>query len=124
MSRPRSVDDYISAAKQWQPELIALRDILRETDMEESVKWGAPCYGFGTKNLVGILGFKSYFGLWFHQGAILSDPAKTLINAQEGKTQALRQWRMYNSDDIRPDMVRLYLAETTANHRAGRTVSL
>jgi len=122
MSRARSVDEYIEAAKQWQPELITLRDILRETDMEESVKWGAPCYGFGTKNLVGMLGFKSYFGLWFHQGALLSDPENVLINAQQGKTQALRQWRMTGPDDIRPDVIRSYLSETLDHHRAGRTV--
>jgi uncharacterized protein YdeI (YjbR/CyaY-like superfamily) len=39
---------------------------------------------------VGIGGFKSYFGLWFHQGALLTDKAGVLINAQEGRTKALR----------------------------------
>jgi uncharacterized protein YdeI (YjbR/CyaY-like superfamily) len=43
--------------------------------------------------VVGIGSFKSYFGLWFHQGALLSDDENVLINAQEGKTKALRQWR-------------------------------
>ncbi len=91
--RHKTVDDYIEAAEPWQDELIRLRKILRSTDLEETVKWGAPCYTHDGKNVVGMASFKSYVGLWFHQGALLGDKKKVLINAQEGKTKALRQWR-------------------------------
>ena len=122
MKRAKSVDDYIRSAAQWQPELKRLRDILKGTQLEEEVKWGAPCYTFNGKNVVGIGGFKSYFGLWFHQGAMLDDKAGVLINAQEGKTKALRQWRMSAARDIKPVVIRQYIKESIAHIDSGREI--
>ena len=82
MKRYKTVDDYIAHAAQWQDELRRLREILQSTELTEDVKWGAPCYTFDKKNVVGILGFKSYFGFWFHQGVLLEDRKKVLIDAQ------------------------------------------
>ena len=101
MKRYKSVDDYIAGAEHWQVELIRLREILQSTKLEETVKWGAPCYTHNGKMVVGLGAFKSYVGLWFHQGALLSDPEKVLINAQEGKTKALRQWRFSSLKEIK-----------------------
>jgi len=111
MQRASSVDDFLANAKQWRAELGRLRDILQSTGLDEDVKWGAPCYTYKGKNVVGIGGFKSYFGLWFHQGALLADDAGVLINAQEGKTRALRQWRMQSARDIKPAVIRRYVME-------------
>jgi len=111
MRRAKSVDDYVRNAGSWNDELGRLRDILRATPLTEEVKWGGPCYTYKGKNIVGIGGFKSYFGLWFHQGALLKDDKKMLINAQEGKTKALRQWRMQHAKDIRPAIIRRYVKE-------------
>jgi uncharacterized protein YdeI (YjbR/CyaY-like superfamily) len=44
MRRVTSVDDYIQKAGTWQKELTRLREVLRSTSLEETVKWGAPCY--------------------------------------------------------------------------------
>ena len=90
MKRYKTVDDYIAGSDQWSGELAKIRGILATTDLTEEIKWGAPCYTFDGKNIVGMAGFKSYFGLWFHQGALLADDAGVLINAQEGTTRALR----------------------------------
>ena len=79
--------------------------------MEETVKWGAPCYTHNGKNVVGIGAFKSYFGLCFYQGALLKDKQKMLISAQEGKTKALRQWRMQHKDDIDAAVIKAYVQE-------------
>ncbi len=92
MQRAKSVDAYINQSAQWHDELKLLRRILRWTSLKEEIKWGAPCYTHNGKNVVGVGAFKSYFGLWFHQGALLKDDNNVLINAQEGKTKALRQW--------------------------------
>ena len=123
MQRATTVDEYLDNAGQWQDELRTLRDILRSTDLAEEVKWGAPCYTEQGKNVVGIGGFKSYFGLWFHQGALLADKAGVLINAQEGKTKALRQWRMQTADDIDADLIRQYVAEARALVHAGKSIT-
>ncbi|MGI9262900.1 MAG: DUF1801 domain-containing protein, partial [Woeseiaceae bacterium] len=65
MKRKKTVEDYIDASDQWSAELTKLRSILTATELTEEVKWGAPCYTYDGKNVVGIAGFKSYVGLWF-----------------------------------------------------------
>ena len=92
------------------------------TDLKETVKWGMPCYTYDGKNIVGLGGFKSYFGLWFHQGVFLSDADNVLINAQAEKTKALRQWRMTSSRDIKPERIKAYIAESIEHACAGKKV--
>ena len=111
MKRCESVEAYIEQLEQWQDEVERLREILQSTKLDETVKWGAPCYTFDGKNVVGIGAFKTYFGLWFHQGALLSDPLGVLINAQEGKTKAQRQWRMQSKKDIKARAIKDYVKE-------------
>ena len=122
MRRTKSVDDYIANASEWQDEVTRLREILCSTPLTEEVKWGAPCYTWNGKNVVGIGAFKSYFGLWFHQGALLKDDKKVLINAQEGKTKALRQWRMTSSSEIKPTIIKRYVKEAIGHVDAGREI--
>ncbi len=84
MAKAKTVDEIIASASYFQNEQERLRAILAETPLTETVKWGAPCYTWRGKNVVGIGGFKTYFGLWFHQGALLEDREGKLINAQAG----------------------------------------
>ena len=124
MKRFRTVDEYIANADCWRAELSRLREILRSTPLEETVKWGAPCYTHKGKNVVGLAAFKDWFCLWFHQGALLADGDKVLINAQEGKTKALRQWRMTSSKDIRAAIIRRYVKEAIAHVEAGKEIKV
>lgn len=123
MKRAKTVEDYISNAELWQDELKRLREILRSADLVEEIKWGAPCYTYNGKNVVGLAGFKSYFGLWFHQGALLADEKNVLINAQEGTTKALRQWRMKNATDIKPGIIKSYVKEAMQLVKDGRSIA-
>jgi uncharacterized protein YdeI (YjbR/CyaY-like superfamily) len=122
MKRHTSVDDYIEAAEQWQSELIQLRKILCSTDLEETVKWGGPCYTHDGKNVVGMAGFKSYVGLWFHQGALLADKEKVLISAQEGRTKALRQWRFESQKEIDARLIKAYVKEAIDLQKSGKEI--
>jgi uncharacterized protein YdeI (YjbR/CyaY-like superfamily) len=122
MTSATSVDDYIRDADRWRAELRKLREILIATKLKEEIKWGGPCYTHHGKNVVGLGAFKTYFGLWFHQGALLKDDDRVLVNAQEGKTRALRQWRMTSADDIKPAMIRHYLKEAIAHADVGHEV--
>ncbi len=117
-----TVDEYIASAEAFGKALVKLRAILLSTELEETIKWGAPCYTIDGKNVVGLAAFKSYAGLWFHQGALLSDPEGVLINAQEGKTKALRQWRFESANEIRVRAVKAYVTEAIEHARAGRRV--
>lgn len=122
MKKYKSADDFFSDQQQWRAELRRLREIVLSTSLKEELKWGVPCYTHAGKNVVGIGAFKSYFGLWFHQGALLADDKGTLVNAQEGKTKALRQWRMQSATDIKPSIIKRYLKEAVANVDLGKEI--
>ena len=111
MIKPKSVDHFIETREKWQSEITKLREILLTMELEETVKWMFPCYVHGKKNVVGIGGFKSYFGLWFYEGASMKDPQGVLINAQEGKTKDLRQWRMTSGKEIKVRAIKSYVKE-------------
>ena len=122
MKRYRTVDEYIAGAEHWQKELVRLREILQSTPLEETVKWGAPCYTHHGKMVVGIGGFKSYVGLWFHQGALLSDKDNVLISGTEGKTKAMRQWRFASLQEIKARPIKAYVKEAIALQEAGQEI--
>ena len=86
------------------------------------MKWGAPCYTLDGKLVVGVAGFKAHFALWFHQGALLEDRKGVLVNAQAGKTRALRQWRFTDAGEIKPRIITSYIREAIANQEAGREI--
>ena len=122
MKRHDSVDAYIADAEPWQDELVRLREILQATELEETVKWGAPAYTCDGKVLVGIGSFRSFFALWFFQGALLEDKAGVLINAQEGRTKALRQWRFTAKKDIKVRLIKAYVKEAIELQRQGKAI--
>lgn len=117
-----SVPDIIAGMKPWAEGLFKLREILLSAGLQEEVKWGAPTYYCEGKKIIAIGGFKHYFSIWFHQGVFLSDPAGVLVNAGEGKTKGLRQWRFTSSEEIKPALLRKYAQEAIDNAKAGREI--
>jgi len=117
-----NIEEYIVKKEKWTKELANLRSVLLELSLEEAIKWGAPTYSYKGKNIVGIAGFKNYFGLWFFQGGLLKDEAKVLENAQEGKTQAMRQWRFHSAEEIDKDLIKAYVLESIDNFKAGKEI--
>lgn len=122
MEKTASADDFISKHPKWQDLLLSLRKLLRSTELEETIKWGVPVYTLDGKNVVGITAFKNHAALWFHQGALLSDPAGKLVNAQQGKTRAQGQWRFEEGDDMDKALVLSYVLESIENQRQGKIV--
>lgn len=123
MKLAKSVVDYLNSSP-WKEELEELRSILLETELKEELKWGTPHYTLGGKIVVGMAGFKSYYGLWFHQGVFLKDQSKVLVNAQEGTTKGLRQWRFQSGDRVDTDQVKEYVLEAIVNQRAGKEIKV
>jgi len=117
------VKSFIEKHNVWQEELNDLRQLLLQTQLEESVKWGMPSYGCNGQNVIGIGAFKNHIGIWFHQGALLADRHNLLINAQEGKTKAMRSIRITKEQSIDPKVLSTYIAEAIENAMAGKKVS-
>ena len=108
---PESIQDYIQSQEKFAGELEILHKIMVNTGMEGSIKWGRPVYQYQNKNIIGIGAFKNHFGVWFFNGADLSDPQNLLINAQEGKTKAMRQMKFSSSVDMDQKHIKNYVLE-------------
>jgi uncharacterized protein YdeI (YjbR/CyaY-like superfamily) len=104
----------------WNEELALLKSILLKTGLEETTKWGIPVFTYNGKNVVGIAGFKSFFSLWFYNGSFLEDKKKVLINASEGQTKALRQWRFHSIEEIDEEGITAYVQEAIENEKQGK----
>ena len=106
----------------WESEIETLKQIVAKTELTEAVKWGGIVYVIDNKNVLGIGGFKNYFALWFFNGVFLSDPKKVLVNANEGVTKSLRQWRFTSAAEIDEKAILAYINEAIANERAGKVI--
>lgn len=107
---------------QWENELRILREIIHKTELVETNKWGGEVYTVSNKNVLGIGGFKNYFTIWFWNGVFLKDEAKVLVNANEGVTKGLRQWRFTSGADVNEKMVLHYINEAIENEKAGLAI--
>lgn len=113
------LEAYYEKEGPYKEGLARLRELALQTELEETVKWGAPVYTINNKNVLGIIAFKSYFGLWFFNGCYLKDPAKVLENAQEGKTKAMRHWKFQSVEEIPTQKVLAYIREAIDNQKNG-----
>lgn len=123
MPKAETVDAWYAATGDRAPALGALRAVLLEAGLEETLKWGSPCYTLDGKNLVGVSSFSTYLGLWFHQGVFLTDPDGVLVSGTEGATKAQRQWRFDPAAPVPVDRVAAYVRETVENHRRGKVLA-
>lgn len=108
---PSTVDDYLrdgcgrcehyktKACKvhRWTEALEALRAIVLGTGLQETVKWGSPCYTLQGKNVVMIVSFKEFCALQFFRGASLQDPQGLLESP--GPNSRFSRWLKFRSGD-------------------------
>ncbi len=117
----KTVEEYIRKHSTWESALIELRKIVLSQNLKETIKWGSPVYTFQNENIVGLAAFKSYVGIWFFQGVLLKDESNVLMNAQEGKTKAMRQWRFMSTEEImqQKSIIEKYVQEAIHNQEKG-----
>lgn len=118
----KDVSEYIEKHSKWREELYSLKDMLESTQLESSIKWGGPVYTINGKNVVGMAAFQNHCSLWFFNGALLKDNTALLINAQEGKTKALRQIKFEKGDPINTDILIGYVKEAIQNQLEGKEI--
>lgn len=118
----KTVDEFILNAQNRKEILMVLRELIQSTELVETIKWGIPVYTVNNKNVVGLGSFKSYAGLWFYQGALLKDKARVLYNAQEKKTNAMRQWRFTLDDQLDEKLILEYINEAIENQKQNKEI--
>jgi uncharacterized protein YdeI (YjbR/CyaY-like superfamily) len=94
-----AVDWYFSKHERWAKEINRLRTIVLTCGLTEELKWGCPCYQFGSSNVVLIHVFKQYCALLFFKGALLKDDQHILVQ-QTKNVQAARQMRFTQLSEI------------------------
>lgn len=114
------VDQYISKAKSWKDEMTLLRTMLLSCKLDESIKWGQPCYAINNKNIVMIAPFKAHCDIAFFNGAALKDEKGLLVKAGVN-TQSARQMRFTNADEIvkLKSVIKSYVNEAIENEKQG-----
>ena len=114
------VDAYINASDQWPDEIAALRPLLLATGLDESVKWGKPCYALGDANVVLVQEFSDHLALMFFKGVLLEDPAGVLED-QGPNSHAAKRMTFRSVEDVqrRADVVTAYVTKAIAVEEAG-----
>ncbi len=116
----KSIDAYLQKAKQWKEEMTLLRSILLSCKLDETIKWGQPCFSINNKNIVIIAPFKAHCDLGFFNGATLKDQKGLLVKAGVN-TQSARQMRFISVQEITKlkSVIKSYLKEAIENEKQG-----
>ena len=107
---------------EWDEELEILKSIIDKTELVETTKWGGIVYTINNKNVLGIVGFNHFFTIWFWNGVFLKDELKVLINANEGVTKGLRQWRFTSKSELNEKQILIYVKEAIENEKEGKSI--
>ncbi|WP_218043738.1 YdeI/OmpD-associated family protein [Flavobacterium gawalongense] len=99
---------------------IRLKSIIAKTELIETTKWGGCVYVLNDKNVLGVGGFKNYFTIWFFNGVFLKDEKQVLVNAQEGVTKSLQQWRFSSKEEVNEAAALDYIHEAITNEKQGK----
>jgi uncharacterized protein YdeI (YjbR/CyaY-like superfamily) len=106
----------------WKEELELLSSIFSKLPFDKANKWGGDVFIFNGKNIASFGGFKHFFTIWFYNGVFLKDPYQVLINASEGKTKSLRQWRFTSINEINEQQISTCLLEAIEIEKKGLKV--
>ena len=106
----------------WDNEIEIIKSIINRTELVETKKWGGIVYTLNGKNTIGIGAFKNYFAIWFYNGVFLKDELDVLVNANEGVTKALRQWRFTSKEAIDEKSILSYINEAIVNEKDGKSI--
>ncbi len=119
------VDWFFAKDTKWQAAYEALRTIVLDCGLIETLKWGCPCYTLQDDNIVLIHGFKDYCALLFHKGVLLSDAEGILIQQTE-HVQAARQIRFSSVEQIvaLEATLKTYIYEAIEVEKAGLKVEM
>lgn len=116
--------DWKKYHSQWANITEILQQIVDETELVKSFKWGGDIYTYEGKNVLAFSGFKNHYALWFHQGVFLNDEDQVLVSGSEGKTKGLRQWRFQSAEEINISKVREYILEAIQVAKSGQSITI
>lgn len=110
--RCKRFDTPDCSARQWAGGLHHLRLICRDEDLDETVKWGHPCYMHADRNIALIGAFRGDFRLNFFNAALMKDP-ENILEKRGPNTQSKDMIRFTDNTQVkeREAVIRAYLNE-------------
>lgn len=110
--------------KNWENELKIVRQIVLETNLNETLKWSMPVYTYNDKNIVMISAFKSFCSLNFFKGVLLNDDHKIL----EKQGESSQSSRIFKITDLKQliemsHILRSYIFEAIEIEKRGEKVA-
>ncbi|NGM62735.1 hypothetical protein G5B30_12505 [Sphingobacterium sp. SGG-5] len=108
----------------WEACYEFMAQIIVKTELTSAFKWGTEVYTYEGKNIISWGGFKNFFSIWFYNGVFLEDPDKVLINASEGKTKSLRQWRFTSVQEMDETKILAYISESIQAVKDGKEIKV
>jgi uncharacterized protein YdeI (YjbR/CyaY-like superfamily) len=108
------------SVRKWSAGVDALREICRGLGLQETVKWGHPCYMHAGRNIAIIGAFRGDFRLTFMNATLLKDP-EGVLDRQGPDTQNSDAIRFTDLVDVgaKAAVIRAYLAEAMGYAAAG-----
>lgn len=91
----------------WTDALVILREILNTSELEETMKWGSPCYTLNGKNVIMLGSFRDSCVLSFLKGSLLEDP-EGVLQIPGPNSRIARVLRFRSADEVlslRPQIV-------------------
>ena len=83
----------------WTAPLEAVREVLLENGLDETIKWGVPTYTYRGKNAALLSALKDHCALAFFQGAAISDPAG-LLEFAGPNSRIARQMKFTTPEEV------------------------
>ncbi len=113
-------DTPACSTKRWESGLRKLRQICRQADLLETVKWAHPCYMHAGRNIAIIGAFRKDFRLSFFDAALLRDP-KGILERQGPNTKHPDMIRFTSNNEVqaKEPVIRSYLVEAMGYAAAG-----
>jgi uncharacterized protein YdeI (YjbR/CyaY-like superfamily) len=117
------VDAYLEQSEQWPEEIAALRPILLDAGLTETIEWGKPCYTHGGSNISILQEMKDFLALMFFKGALLEDPQGVLVD-QGPNSRSARRIEFTSVEDVArlAGTVRAYFDEAIGVEETGGEV--
>ncbi len=101
--------------RRWATDLQALRRICNDLGLQETAKWGHPCYMHAGRNVALIGALRDDLRLSFFHAALLKDPAGLLEkNGPNTRHAGILRFRTIGAVTEREPLIRAYLREAMA----------
>lgn len=107
----------------WREVLVLLRQVLQESELTETLKWGVPCYTWKDKNVVVLSALRDSCTLGFFKGSLLEDPQQ-LLHKPGDHSQATRYLKFRDPEEVTNNMqtIQAFLEAAIALERSGQKV--